>query len=95
MRLQALFCLSARQAQWGAAAAALAPENYKLTSGLLSQSSEEGVVMCRMLVEDGAHVEQDVQYAEMEAMKQIMLLTSPASGHIHFQARSRCACCTL
>lgn len=43
--------------------------------------------MCRWLVEDGAHVEQDMQYAEVEAMKQIMLLTSPASGHIHFQAR--------
>lgn len=37
----------------------------------------------RFLVEDGATVEQDEPFAEMEAMKQIMLMISPARGTLH------------
>jgi acetyl-CoA carboxylase/biotin carboxylase 1 len=37
-------------------------------------------------VADGAHVEQDQPFAEMEAMKQIMLLSAPAAGAVNFQA---------
>lgn len=39
---------------------------------------------CRFLIEDGAAVEQDEPFAEMEAMKQIMLMISPARGTLHF-----------
>lgn len=38
---------------------------------------------CRFLVEDGATVEQDEPFAEMEAMKQIMLMIAPARGTLH------------
>jgi acetyl-CoA carboxylase / biotin carboxylase 1 len=41
--------------------------------------------MYRFLVGDGIHVEQDQPFAEMEAMKQIMLLSAPAAGSVHFQ----------
>ena len=36
-------------------------------------------------------MEQDSPFAEMEAMKQIMLLLAPASGHIHFHVAESCA----
>lgn len=40
---------------------------------------------------DGAHVEQDQPFAEMEAMKQIMLLSAPAAGRVHFRVAEACA----
>ena len=39
--------------------------------------------LLRFLVADGAHVDADVPYAEVEVMKMCMPLLSPASGVIH------------
>lgn len=39
----------------------------------------------RYLVADGAHVETDTPYAEVEVMKMCMPLLAPASGTIHFK----------
>jgi pyruvate/2-oxoglutarate dehydrogenase complex dihydrolipoamide acyltransferase (E2) component len=47
--------------------------------------------MCRYLVADGTHVEQDQPYAEMEAMKQVMLLSAPAAGRISFHISENCS----
>jgi len=41
--------------------------------------------LVRFLVEDGAHVEADQPYAEIEVMKMVMPLMAPASGKVHFQ----------
>lgn len=40
--------------------------------------------LLRFLVSDGAHVETDTPYAEVEVMKMCMPLLLPASGVIHF-----------
>ena len=49
------------------------------------------LLACRFLMQDGAHVQQDQPFAELEAMKQIMLLAVPASGTISFCTSENCA----
>ncbi|PSC75189.1 acetyl-carboxylase 1-like [Micractinium conductrix] len=41
--------------------------------------------LVRYLVEDGGHVAADAPYAEIEVMKMMMTLLTPAAGVVHFQ----------
>jgi acetyl-CoA carboxylase/biotin carboxylase 1 len=50
-------------------------------SRLVAQSPGK---LVRQLVQDGEHVQQDQPFAEVEVMKMMMPLLSPAAGIIHF-----------
>jgi hypothetical protein len=63
-------------------------------SGDNYQRASPSIGACRYLVPDGCHLEQDKPFAEMEAMKQIMLLIAPASGFIHFHVLESCTLST-
>lgn len=41
--------------------------------------------LVRYLVEDGSKVKADEPYAEVEVMKMMMTLLTPAAGVVHFQ----------
>lgn len=45
---------------------------------------------CRCLVPDGTHIDQDTPFAEIEVMKQIMLMMVPAGGTISFEVAEGC-----
>ena len=47
-------------------------------------AAETPCKLLRFLVPDGAHVDTDEPYAEVEVMKMCMPLLLPASGVIHF-----------
>jgi acetyl-CoA carboxylase / biotin carboxylase 1 len=69
--------------------AGMYPGRLRTTSNQAERSCER-----RHLVADGAHVNSDQPYAEMESMKQIMLLIAPASGTIHFHVAVGCTVTT-
>lgn len=49
--------------------------------------------LVRQLVQDGEHVLEGQAFAEIEVMKMIQTLASPAAGVISFQVRPQLCCC--